>query len=71
MDIGRTYVEAAAGRLTISADFELSKAKTDTASPFIQLLLRSELLTCIVSCSSKTQFITLVESIHLPFIISE
>ena len=40
----RTYVFAAAGRLTISADFELSKAKTDLASAFIRLLLRTKLL---------------------------
>ena len=40
----RTYVEAAAGSLTIGADFERSKAKTDTASPFLWLLLRAELL---------------------------
>ena len=67
----RTYVEAAAASLTISADFELSKAKTDTASPLFRLLLHTELLTVLFSCSSKTQFITLVVSIYLPFILSE
>ena len=45
MSYTRTYVEAAAGRLTVSTDFELSKAKTDLASAFLRLLLRTELLT--------------------------
>ena len=67
----RTYVEAAAGRLTISPSFELSKAKTDTASPFLRLLLCTELLAVFFFRSSRTQFITPVVSIYLPFILSE